>query len=68
MGRERVLQLAGHHGRAANCVSWITGTKFFISENKCMATARLEKQDKGSKTKTLVLIWQLNAFDVYSSD
>lgn len=69
MGRERVLQLARHHGRAANCVSWITGAKFFICENECMATARLETGQRLKKNKkTLVLIWELNAFNVYSSD
>lgn len=62
------MQLSRHHGRAANRVRWITGTEFFICENECMATARLEKQNEGYKTRTLVLMCEVKAFDACSSD
>ena len=44
MGGERVLQLAGHHGRPTDRVRGVTHSQFFICEKECTATAGLEEQ------------------------
>lgn len=44
MGCERVLKLAGHHGRPTNCVRWVTSAQFFVCESESIFAASLGEE------------------------
>lgn len=46
VGGKGVMQLAGHHGRPADGVGWVTGPELLVSEDDGAAANSLEEQNQ----------------------